>query len=160
MKNQINIVQKEVKINKIHIPIDNEKITMNTSTSNVDETIRKLKFKDKALVISAPAELESAFLKAGFKNYFDKKEKSSNTLVFLNNKKELLDFLNKDLKKIEADSVLWLAYPKGTSKIKSDINRDIIRETAEECDITTVTAISIDDTWSALRFRPIDRVGK
>ena len=50
--------------------------------------------------------------------------------------------------------------PKGTSKIKTDINRDTIRVTGEEFNITTVTAISIDDTWSALRFRPIDKVGK
>ncbi|HUZ61215.1 MAG TPA: hypothetical protein VMU83_20735 [Hanamia sp.] len=80
--------------------------------------------------------------------------------MFINNQKEYLDFLKKDLKNIEPDSMLWFAYPKGTSKIKTDINRDTIRETGEQYGITTVTAISINDTWSALRFRPIDRVGK
>ena len=45
-------------------------------------------------------------------------------------------------------------------KIKTEIHRDIIRLTGEEFGITTVAAISIYDTWSALRFRPIDRVGK
>lgn len=133
---------------------------MNTNQSNLEESIRKMKFKALGCVIHAPAELEAGFQKAGFNNSFDKKEKSANTLVFLNNKKELLQFLKTDLKNIEPDSVLWLAYPKGTSSIKSDINRDIIRETAEEFNITTVTAISINDTWSALRFRPTDRVGK
>ena len=126
----------------------------------MDEPIRKMKFKSKACVINPPAELEAAFQKAGFINSFDKKSKSPNTLVFLKYKKELLDFLNKNLKNIEPDSVLWLAYPKGTSKIKSDINRDIIKGTVEEFNITTVTGISINDTWSALRFRPTDRVGK
>jgi hypothetical protein len=29
-----------------------------------------------------------------------------------------------------------------------------------EFGITTVSAIFIDDTWSALRFRPIEKVGK
>ncbi|MGP8215089.1 MAG: hypothetical protein ACLQQ4_05955 [Bacteroidia bacterium] len=57
-------------------------------------------------------------------------------------------------------AVLWFAYPKGTSKIKTDINRDTLRVTGEKYGITTVTAISIDDTWSALRFRPIDKAGK
>lgn len=98
------------------------------------------------------------------KNYdrrlFSKKAKSANTLVFINNNKEYLNFLTTNLKNIEPDSVLWFAYPKGTSKIKTDINRDTIRLTGEEFGITTVTAISIDDTWSALRFRPIDKVGK
>ena len=133
---------------------------MNTNLANLDESIRKMKFKGVGCVIHAPAELEAGFQKAGFKTSFDKEEKSANTLVFLNNKKELLHFLKADLKNIEPDSVLWLAYPKGTSTMKSDINRDIIRETAEEFDISTVTAISINDTWSALRFRPTDRVGK
>ena len=81
-------------------------------------------------------------------------------MVFICNKKELLNFLHTQLKNVAPDSVLWFAYPKGTSKIKTDINRDTIRVTGEEFKITTVTAISIDDTWSALRFRPVDRVGK
>ena len=83
-----------------------------------------------------------------------------NTLVFINNQKEYLDFLTNHLERIENDSVLWFAYPKGTSKIKTDINRDTIRTTGVEFGITTVTAVSINETWSALRFRPIDKVGK
>jgi hypothetical protein len=124
------------------------------------ETIKKLKFKDAGVVINAPAILENEFVKLGFKTSFDKKERSLNTLVFINNSQEYLDFLNKQLKNIEPDSVLWFAYPKGTSKIKTDVNRDTIRSTGEEFNITTVTAVSINETWSALRFRPIDRVGK
>jgi hypothetical protein len=126
----------------------------------MQDIIRKLKFKNKAVIVNAPADIEKKFVELGFTTSFDKKVKSTNTLVFINNNKEYLDFLNKQLKNIEPDSVLWFAYPKGTSKIKTDINRDTIRVTGEEFNITTVTAISIDDTWSALRFRPIDKVGK
>jgi hypothetical protein len=124
------------------------------------KTIEKFQFKNKAVVINAPVALEKEFLDLDFKTSFDKKEQSANTLVFINNNKEYIDFLTKQLKNIVHDSVLWFAYPKGTSKIKTDINRDTIRVTGEEFNITTVTAISIDDTWSALRFRPIDKVGK
>ena len=126
----------------------------------MQDIIRKLKFKNKHVVINAPADMEKKFVELGFTTVFDKKVKSAITLVFINDNKEYLDFLNKQLKNIEADSVLWFAYPKTTSKIKTDINRDTIRVTGEEFNITTVTAISIDDTWSALRFRPIDKVGK
>ena len=124
------------------------------------DIIKKFKFKGDGIVINAPAELEEEFKALGLGTSFDKKVKGTDTLVFVNNNKEYLDFLNKKLASIEPDSVLWFAYPKGTSKIKSDINRDTIRETGEEFGITTVTAISINDIWSALRFRPIDRVGK
>ena len=126
----------------------------------MEDIIKKFKFKDAGVIFNAPTSIEAAFKKLGFKTNFDKKIKSFNTLVFINNNKEYLNFLTTGLKNIEPDSVLWFAYPKGTSKIKTDINRDTIRITGEEFGITTVTAISIDDTWSALRFRPIDKVGK
>ena len=126
----------------------------------MQDIIKKFKFKDIGIVINAPTNLEAQFTELGFKTSFDKKIKSTNTLVFINNSKDYLDFLSKQPKNIEPDSVLWFAYPKGTSKIKTDINRDTIRLTGEDFNITTVTAISIDDTWSSLRFRPIDKVGK
>jgi len=124
------------------------------------DVIKKLKFKANGVVINAPASLEKEFVKLGFANVLDKKMKSENTLLFVNNNKEFSAFLSTQLKNIVADSVFWIAYPKGTSGIKTDINRDILRVAAEEFGITTVTAISINDTWSALRFRPIDKVGK
>jgi hypothetical protein len=126
----------------------------------MQDIIKKLKFKDNGVVLNAPVALEEKFVKLGFKTRFDKKAKSTNTLVFINNNEEYLDFLKTNLKNTEVDSILWLAYPKGASKIKTDINRDTVRVTGEKFGITTVTAISIDDTWSALRFRPIDKVGK
>ena len=126
----------------------------------MQDIIKKFKFKSSGVIINAPSSIEKEFLKIDFKTSFDKKIKSANTVVFINNQKEYVSFLKKELKNVERDSVLWFAYPKGTSKIKTDINRDTIRITGEEFDITTVTAISIDETWSALRFRPIDRVGK
>ena len=126
----------------------------------MEEVIKKFKFKAAGVVLNAPTFLKEEFVKLNFTTTFDKKAKSTNTLVFINNNTEYLDFLKNKLKNIERDSVLWFAYPKGTSKIKTDINRDTIRVTGEGFGITTVTAISINDTWSALRFRPIDRVGK
>jgi hypothetical protein len=126
----------------------------------MQDIIKKFKFKDDGVVLNAPATIAKELVKLGFKTSLDKQTKSTNTLVFINNNKEYLGFLKNDLKNIEPDSVLWFAYPKGTSKTKTDINRDTIRVTGEEFGITTVTAISIDDTWSALRFRPIDKVGK
>ncbi len=124
------------------------------------DVIKKLRFKAEGIVLNAPAAIEKEFVKSGFTTSFGKKEKSKNTLIFVNNNKEYLHYLNKELKNIEPDSVLWFAYPKGSSGIKTDINRDTLRVTAEDFGITAVTQIAIDDTWSALRFRPIDKVGK
>ena len=126
----------------------------------MQDIVKKFRFKDKGIVINAPAALEIQFIELGFTTAFDTNLKSTNTLVFIKNNEEYLEFLNNHLDKIKTDSVLWSTYPKGTSKVKTDVNRDTIRVTGEEYKITTVSAISIDDTWSGLRFRPIDRVGK
>lgn len=48
--------------------------------------------------------------------------------------------------------LLWLAYPKGNT---ADINRDTLWPIAGEYGLRPVTQIAIDDTWSALRFRPL-----
>ena len=120
----------------------------------------KFKFKHIGTVINSPKEWQRYFLDLGFNNSFNQNQKSENTLVFVYNRKEFVNFLGNELIHIESDSVLWFAYPKGTSNIKTDINRDILRITGEDFLITTVTAISLDDTWSALRFRPIDQVGE
>ncbi|MEQ1552724.1 MAG: hypothetical protein ABL929_01030, partial [Ferruginibacter sp.] len=113
-----------------------------------------------AIILNSPISLINDFIELGFGTKISRNKKSCNTLVFIDNNKQFVDFLNNELKNIEFDSVLWFAYPKGTSKIKTDINRDTIRITGEKYGITTVTAISISDTWSALRFRSINKVGK
>ena len=126
----------------------------------MQDIIKKLKFKGTGTVINAPKSLEIEFENAGLKTAFEKNAKSANTLVFINDKQEYLDFLKEQLANIETDSVLWFAYPKGTSKIKTNINRDIINAAGTDFGITAVSIVSIDATWSALRFRPIDKVGK
>ena len=126
----------------------------------MQEVIKKFKFKAKGAVINAPVDLKEAFIQLGFQPAFADNSRSQNTLVFIQDNKELLHFLTNELKNIEPDSVLWLAYPKGTSKIATDIHRDTIRKTIETFSITTVAAVSINDTWSALRLRPINKVGQ
>ena len=125
----------------------------------MQDVINKLRFKDNGTVLNAPKEIKDALIALGMKTSFNKDVKSTNTLIFINNNEEFLNFLKHDLENIEPDSIVWFAYPKGTSKIKTNINRDTIRATAEGFGLKTVTAISIDETWSALRFRPIDKVG-
>jgi hypothetical protein len=124
------------------------------------EIIGKFKFRSDPLVIGAPHDLATDFKKLGCSTSFQTPTQSTDTLVFISNNAEFIDFLTVQLKNVEPDSVLWFAYPKGSSGVKTDINRDSLRMTAETFGITTVTAISINDVWSALRFRPIHRVGK
>lgn len=58
------------------------------------------------------------------------------------------------------DGLLWISYPKKSSRIATDISRDVAWEVMKEYGLRPVTQVSIDETWSALRFRPPEEVGK
>ena len=47
---------------------------------------------------------------------------------------------------------LWFCYPKGG---RADINRDSLWPMVAEHGLRPITQIAIDETWSALRFRPL-----
>jgi hypothetical protein len=51
------------------------------------------------------------------------------------------------------DGLAWIAYPKG-GQLQTDLNRDILWKNLEQKGVQGVRQISIDDVWSALRFRP------
>ena len=51
--------------------------------------------------------------------------------------------------------ILWISYPKQSAKQESDLNRDILRDKLADQGLKAVAQISIDDTWSALRFKTL-----
>ncbi len=61
---------------------------------------------------------------------------------------------------VNYDGLLWISYPKKSSKIGTDISRDVAWEVMKEFGLRPVFQVSIDETWSALRFRPTEQVGK
>lgn len=74
-------------------------------------------------------------------------------LLFAHNQDELRSHVPKILEHLKESAVLWVAYPKKSSKIKSDINRDQGWEVLQEAGFIGVSLVSLDDTWSAIRFR-------
>jgi len=52
------------------------------------------------------------------------------------------------------DGILWVSYPKGSAKVKTDLSRDTMWGLLADAGMRPVSQISIDDTWSAVRFRP------
>jgi hypothetical protein len=79
--------------------------------------------------------------------------------LFVKDSAELNRFAKKAINTIKYDGLLWICYPKGTSKIKSDLNRDVIWELLKQHGLLGVSLISIDNVWSAMRFRPAEKVG-
>jgi hypothetical protein len=50
--------------------------------------------------------------------------------------------------------MLWIAYPKKSAKVDTDLTRDVGWSVIEGAGVVGVAVVSIDATWSALRFRP------
>src|SRR5579871_1986132 len=59
------------------------------------------------------------------------------------------------LKAASKDAVLWIAYPKLTSKLAGDLSRDRLAALAARSSLDTVSLIAIDDDWSAMRVKRI-----
>jgi hypothetical protein len=53
-----------------------------------------------------------------------------------------------------ADRLAWIAYPKA-GQLGTELNRDRLAAAAKERGAQPVRQVSIDDVWSALRFRPL-----
>lgn len=64
------------------------------------------------------------------------------------------------LRVLEEDGLLWLCYPKKTSKRYkgSDCSRESVAVLLADEGYEPVRQIAIDDDWSALRFRHVDRI--
>jgi len=75
-------------------------------------------------------------------------------IVFAKNTTEVNHITCAALHNLIADGVLWFCYPKKSSKrYKSDLDRDHGWEVLNNSGFHGIRMVSIDDDWSALRFR-------
>ncbi len=60
----------------------------------------------------------------------------------------------------DAARLLWVAYPKGGTKAGTDLNRDILWAELGKEGLAGVSLVAVNETWSAMRFRPEAEVGR
>jgi hypothetical protein len=77
------------------------------------------------------------------------------TVLFANSRGDLETLLPGLRAAINPDNKIWIAYHKGTSRVKTDINRDTINAYIQTLRMQGVAMVSIDDDWSALRIKVI-----
>ena len=119
---------------------------------------QKLKIKEgfTLLALHAPENFEKQLqpLPAGVKILSDV-NKFNQLHWFVLNKAQLEKELDKVLKLVNKDLVCWIYYPKGTSKIQTDLTRDkgwdkLLQQHNE---LQWISLISFDETWSTFGFR-------
>ncbi|MGE5221205.1 MAG: DUF3052 family protein [Omnitrophica WOR_2 bacterium] len=79
-------------------------------------------------------------------------------IAFINSRSELVEQLEKRSRLVKPGGIIWVVYHKGTSKLKTDINRDTINAYAQTIGLQGIVMISINSDWSGLRLRPLEYV--
>ncbi len=74
-------------------------------------------------------------------------------VAFARNRAELTTVAGPAIEAARRDKLAWIAYPKA-GKLGTDLNRDILAALLTAEGVQPVRQVAIDETWSALRFRP------
>jgi len=53
---------------------------------------------------------------------------------------------------LSQNGVLWVSWPKGSSKLETGLNENVVREVGLKNGLVDVKVCSIDDIWSGLKF--------
>ena len=123
----------------------------------------KLELKDEKnlLVQGLPSSIEKQFAKLSYaKNLTPllKSRKIDFALIFAVNHHQLCNILRDVFPALHADSNLWIAYPKTTSKIASDLNRDCSWQIVSDNEYESVGEVTLDHVWNAIHFRKLETV--
>src|SRR5882724_1478835 len=119
----------------------------------------KLKIKENytLLVLNVPAEFKKGLqgLPKGIKIISSGKDYDQ-VHWFVLNRAQMEKEMSKVMKLLKEGIIVWVYYPKGTSKIQTDLTRDkgwdcLLNEGDK---LTWISLISFDDTWSVFGFRP------
>jgi hypothetical protein len=54
--------------------------------------------------------------------------------------------------RLETNGMLWVAWPKKSSGVKSDVDENLVRDFGLEAGLVDVKVCAIDETWSGLKF--------
>jgi len=121
-------------------------------------TAQKLKIKegDALLTLHAPAAFKKNLgpLPAGVKIIAPGKPYNQ-VHWFVTTKAQVEKETQKVLALIKDDVICWIYFPKGTSKIQTDLTRDKGWDVlmAQSAALTWISLIAFDETWSAFAFR-------
>jgi hypothetical protein len=111
------------------------------------------------LIQGLPSSIEKQFCKLSFaKNLTPllRTRKVEFALLFAVSENQLNSILSDILPALKEESKLWIAYPKVTSKIATDLNRMGCWQKLTEAGYDTAEHVSLDHVWHALQFKKLE----
>ena len=131
--------------------------------SSFQNILEKLQLKEEKniLIQGLPSSIEKQFAKLSYNKNLTpllKTRKIDFALIFAINQLQLNNILKEVFSALHTESKLWIAYPKTTSKIVSDLNRDASWEILSKNDYEAVRQVTLDHVWIAMRFKKLDQI--
>lgn len=115
-------------------------------------------------VVAAPEGFASTLgpLPDGVRSRTDVRGAFDVILFFVTRRAELARRLPTMVRALEYDGGLWVAWPKGTSGVATDLGFDAVQTLGLDAGLVDNKVAAIDATWSGLRFvyRLADRPGR
>jgi hypothetical protein len=71
---------------------------------------------------------------------------------FTTDKKQFEEFFPVLKLHLSKTGLLWISWPKGSSKVKTDVNENIIREIGLREGPVDIKVCAVDEIWSGLKF--------
>jgi hypothetical protein len=78
--------------------------------------------------------------------------------AFARNVEELRAHAPVALRASKREGGLWFSYPKRSARVATDLSRDVGWDLLDAAGYQGVAQVSIDEVWSAVRFRPRELV--
>lgn len=76
--------------------------------------------------------------------------------LFVQTAAEVMMHVRTAVKLLKSDATFWIAYPKKSGSLETDLTRDKGWGLLQQMGWRAVRQVSLDDDWSVLRFRPAD----
>ncbi|UOE94924.1 DUF3052 domain-containing protein [Alkalihalobacillus sp. LMS39] len=131
---------------------------------DIHPLLKKLQVKSETmslLVLQAPTEYETTMKEFDMTVDQERKNETYGFIqVFGISNETIKEAAQQVLPFLQEDGLLWLCYPKKSSKKYkgSNCSRDTVAALLAEEGFEPVRQIAIDEDWSALRFRPVDKI--
>ncbi len=118
----------------------------------------KLKPGAYAAVLNAPAgylkDLKPLPAKAQVVEKLDPSAQFDWIQLFVKTRAEMESQIRQAVGALKPESIIWICFPKGTSKIQTDLTRDKGWDILKTIELKWVNLISVNDTWSGFALRP------
>jgi hypothetical protein len=73
-------------------------------------------------------------------------------VLFVSRRAELARRFPTAMKSLDADGGLWVAWPKKSSGVATDLSFEVVQRTGLDAGLVDNKVAAVDDTWSGLRF--------